>query len=95
MGKPRWRQRPDSNQDEIVEALQQVGAKVLDLYRIGNLPDILVGYRQCFYLLEIKTEKGRLNASQRKFFSEWDGYKVYVVRSPIQALEAIGAVKNG
>jgi Holliday junction resolvase len=92
---PRWRNKPDANQRDIVDALEKVGAKVYDASQAGSgFPDLLVGYRSCLYLLEIKTGKSKLNKQQLKFHNEWQGFDIYVVRSPMQALEAIGAVLN-
>lgn len=47
--------RVDRNQPEIVQALRQVGAFVQPLHTIGGgCPDILVGYRDVWHLMEIK-----------------------------------------
>ena len=94
MGAPRWAQAPDANQKEIVVALEKVGATVLDLHRVGQgCPDILVGWRGSCYLLELKTLKGKLEPSQIEFRDMWKGHFA-VVRSPMEALKAIGAVSG-
>lgn len=84
--------RSDPNQPEIVRALRDVGASVIHLHMVGRgCPDILVGFRGCNTLMEIKTEKGKLNKRQREFFTSWFG-KCFVVRTVDEALELIGAI---
>lgn len=83
--------RADPNQKDIVQALRDVGASVIHLHMVGRgCPDILVGFRGRNTLMEIKTEKGKLNKRQRSFFDEWRG-ECWVVRTVDSALEAIGA----
>ena len=95
MPAPRFRNKPDANQEDIVNALERVGAKVYDASQAGGgFPDLVVGYQSCLYLLEVKTGKSKLNKKQRDFHEKWKGCNTFVVRSPIQALEAIGAVLN-
>jgi Holliday junction resolvase len=67
---------------EIVQALRQVGATVVDLAKVGRgCPDILVGFRGKTYLMEIKTAKGYVRATQEQFFRSWAGGHIAVVRS--------------
>ena len=76
----------------IIVQLRAVGAKVLPIHRVGQgCPDLLCGYRDRLYLMEVKTEKGKLNKLEAKFFREWAGY-VWIVRSPEGALRLIGAI---
>ena len=91
MPAPRWRNKPDSNQSDIVKALEKVGANVYDASQAGGgFPDLLVEYRSCFYLLECKTGKRKLNKDQQKFHWKFKRGPIYVVRSPQEALEAVG-----
>ncbi len=86
--------RTDANQAEIMAALRAVGASVCDLHEVGsNVPDLLVGYRGCNWLLEVKSEKGSLSKGQQEFFLTWQGL-VALVRCVDDALWAIGAT-NG
>jgi hypothetical protein len=49
------RQRVDRNQAEIVQALRKCGAHVQSLAGVGRgCPDLLVGYRGCWRVLEVK-----------------------------------------
>ena len=72
----------DANHVEIVQALRQVGATVVDLAKVGKgCPDILVGFRGKTYLMEIKTAKGYVRTTQEQFFRSWNGGHIAVVRS--------------
>jgi Holliday junction resolvase len=72
----------DANHVEIVQALRQVGATVVDLAKVGKgCPDILVGFRGKTYLMEIKTKTGYVRTTQEQFFRSWNGGYIAVVRS--------------
>lgn len=83
----------DANQAEIVQALRAIGATVQDLHEVGKgCPDILVGYRDRNYLLEIKNPetKGTITEREWKWHNSWHG-QVAVVWS---AEEAIAVISN-
>jgi hypothetical protein len=89
---PRYAAKIDTNQPAIVEELRQVGASVESLARVGaGVPDLLVGFRERTYLLEIKTDRGALTDDQRAWLARWRG-QAAVVRSADEALKAIGAL---
>ncbi len=86
------RGNPDGNQGPIVDALRQVGAGVQLLTSVGDgCPDLLVSFRGANHVLEVKTENGRLRASQVIWHRTWRA-PVHVVRNPEEALRAIGAL---
>jgi Holliday junction resolvase len=80
----------DANEGEIVDALETVGASVTRLSAPG-VPDILCGYRGDTFLLEIKNGKNDLTEDQVTWHRQWQGRKVWIVRTVQEALEAIGA----
>ncbi len=83
----------DANQAEIVKALRKAGATVQHLHKVGEgCPDLLVGFKCENYLLEVKQPKGKTNAIQDKWHSEWNGCS-FVVRTVEEALDAIGVTK--
>ncbi len=92
--------RIDTNQNEIVQALRAVGASVAITSMVGHgFPDIVVGYRQRNYLIEIKDgskppSKRRLTSDEQEFFDLWRG-SVFVANNSDEALEIIGAVYYG
>jgi len=86
----------DDNHASIVAALQSVGVRVQSLAAVGNgCPDLLVGIRGQFLMLEIKDgskppSQQRLNPAQVAWHQRWLGFPVYVVKSPSDALEKLG-----
>lgn len=87
----RYAKRVDANQDAIVAALRAAGAYV---WIIGLPVDLLVGYKNHTFLVEIKTDaKKRLTALQADFFANWSGSTLARVDSPDAALRMIGILK--
>jgi hypothetical protein len=85
--------RVDANQGEIIKALEQAMCSVEILDNGDGVPDLLVGRqtpdgRRC-YLLEVKSEKGKLTDDQEEWHLAWRGHKS-VVRSVDEALAAVG-----
>lgn len=84
----------DDNQREIVNALREYGATVIHLHAVGKgCPDILVGYRNQNYLMEIKDgnkpqSAQRLTPDQEVFFSTFQG-EAHVVNSVDAALSIL------
>jgi hypothetical protein len=79
----------DINQPQIVKDLRAEGASVQILSAVGKgCPDILVGYNEVNYLMEIKYLKGTLTDDQRVWHSTWLG-KVYIVRTSQEAIRLI------
>lgn len=93
-----WRRaaKRDANEPAIVQALEAAGAKV---WRLSLPLDLLVGVHGRFYVLEVKLEGERTprkdRATQTETIAECQrkGLPVYVVRTPEEALQAIGAVR--
>ncbi len=84
--------RVDGNQAEIVQALRRVGASVQLLHQLGQgCPDLLVGFRERNYLLEVKRPGEKLTDDERRWFHLWRGC-CEVVHSVEEALSAIEAV---
>lgn len=86
---------PDGTQEAIVLVLRKVGATVQIITQVGNgCPDLLVGFRGRTFLLEVKSESGALQENQVRWHRLWNGLPVEVVVTPLQALQAIGAVRR-
>lgn len=83
--------RRDATHRAIVEMLRNMGASVFDAGDVGGgFPDLVVGFRGQTYLLECKDAKGVLTERQNAFARAWRGAPFVVVRSPAEALRAIG-----
>jgi len=76
----------------IVRALLQAGALVFRVSERGA-PDLVCYHRGAVYLFEVKTGKGRTTAAQAT--ARAVGWPVVVVRTPLEALQAIGAARKG
>ena len=74
---------------------------MVSLAAVGkDCPDLLVGHRGHNYLMEVKRPPGpkggmsedgqKLSPGQERFRREWRGRPVVVVRSPSEALQALG-----
>lgn len=89
--------RVDANHNQIVEALRAIGASVVSLASLGGgVPDLLVGWNGCNFLMEVKTVSGRLTRDQKVFFAEWRGH-CKLVRSPrdaTQFLQEISMIRD-
>lgn len=60
----------DANEAEIVSRLRAHG---LSVYPIDKPCDLIVGYRGRTYLVEVKSDKGRLTRTQQEFVASWRG----------------------
>ena len=82
--------KADGNQREIVTSLRAVGATVQHLHTVRcGCPDLLVGYRGRNFLFEVKEGNAKLTEAEREWHTTWRG-EVQVVRTPLEALRAIG-----
>lgn len=87
----RYAARVDKNQSEIVSALRAAGAYV---WIIGLPVDLLVGYKNHTFLVEVKDgPRKRLTALQQDFFDNWSGSTLARVDGPEAALRMIGVVQ--
>ena len=82
---PKYAQRVDVNQSEIVDALEKIGCTV---EVIGRPLDLLVGYRKRNFLIEVKAEKGKHTPAQKLFFETWKG-QFRTVRTIDEALDLV------
>jgi hypothetical protein len=86
----RYAARVDANQAQIVSALRAAGAYV---WIIGLPVDLLVGYNNQTFLVEIKDgPKKRLTKLQQDFFENWSGSTLARIDGPEAALRMIGVV---
>ena len=87
MGMPKYAAKVDRNQADIVDALKSAGCDVVNI----RVPvDLAVGVRGKTFFLEVKHPKdGEKTDAQKVFFAKWRGH-VAEVRTPEEALQAVG-----
>ena len=90
--------KQDANHTAIVNGLRKLGYAVLDLKSLGGgAPDLLitdsivVSWPKRFWLVEVKTDKGTLNAKQKKWRENWTGPQPIMARSLEDLLRQIQA----
>jgi len=86
----RYAARVDANQAAIVQALRDAGAYV---WVLGLPVDLLVGYKNHTFLVEVKTtSQKRLTELQRGFFEKWIGGTLVRIDSPEAALRMLAVL---
>lgn len=90
----RYANRIDANQNAIVDALRAAGATVRIISQGNGIPDLLVGFQQRTYLMEVKDgEKPpsarKLTVEEAKFFEDWRGGTLLIVNNVEEALAAL------
>jgi hypothetical protein len=83
----------DSNQAEMVEFFRKCGASVQILSQVGaGFPDVLIGYGGRNYLVELKSEIGKLTPDQVKWHNDWRGHKT-IIRGIDEAIKFLRDIK--
>jgi len=85
----RYAKRRDANERPIIEAMERVGAEV---WVTDRPADLLVWFRGQWHVLEAKVARGRLSKLQAEERAEGRCQGIRIVRSPVEALQAIGAM---
>lgn len=90
--------RIDDNQNEIVAALRKAGATVRIISQGEGIPDLLVGFKGLTFLFEVKDgnkppSARELTPLEAKFFMEWRGGMVAIVKSVEEALAILADVE--
>lgn len=88
---PKYAARRDKNETDIVKALRDVpGLSVVPL-SAKDVPDLLIGYQDKNFLIELKNKKGlnKLQEGQAEFLENWKG-QVAVAHSLEDILDILG-----
>jgi hypothetical protein len=75
----------DANQAEIILAIEKIGGHVYD---IDKPVDLLVEFRGIWLVIEVKTKKGKLEDSQKRFFEKVRA-PAFIVRDIEEAVAAV------
>ena len=93
----RGKSKKDANHDEVANCLRQIGCQVLDTHDFWKLqpgwPDLTVRFRGELFLIEVKTERGKLTDAEKDFDLFFG--PVYVVRSGREAVDLILELVTG
>lgn len=89
----------DANHAAVVSALEEAGAQVTSLAAVGNgVPDLLVSFDGAWILMECKDGSKSPSRRQLTKLQKWwqsrQNAMTYVVHSPMEALEALAAVRK-
>ena len=85
----------DANEAEIVQALENLGCLCVALKstRKGGIPDLLVGIKGRWVLVEVKNPKGRnrIHQSQQEFLDvcQSRGLPAHVIRTVPEAIKLV------
>lgn len=82
----------DSNQKAIIQRLREIPSlSVVSIASVGNgIPDIIIGYKNFNYLIELKSSStSKLTEQEIKFVKGWNG-NVAVCYNLDQVLQVIG-----
>lgn len=82
--------RIDANQNEIIAAMEAVGASV---ERLGRPVDCAVAIDGQESLAEIKTITGRVRPSQERFWNRWKGRRV-VLRTKADGIALVERLRT-
>lgn len=77
----------DANHNDVVGWYRQLGCSVAETQDAGlGVPDLFVGCCGVSDPVEVKTEDGALNPSQKTFIRDWRGSAVAIVRTQAEVV---------
>jgi len=91
MRRPPVKAKRDANEPIIFDALRAFG---LSVYPMDLPMDALVGYGGRTFLVEVKTEAGKLTDTQKRFLETWKGDHV-ILRTAKAAEDWARKVRKG
>lgn len=85
----RTKAKVDNNQAEIVALLRARGFQIVHTHMMGRgFPDLIVNKHGRTNFVEIKDgPKADYTEQQLKFYKEWEGSKIYTLRTDEEALK--------
>ena len=87
----KYKNKRDGNEAEIIARLRAHG---LSVYPMDTPADLLVGWDQKTWLVEVKMPKAKLSGPQEAFYADWKGNKT-ILRSVEDATAFAQAIRNG
>lgn len=71
----RFDAKRDASEKEIVKTFEKMGFSV---YRLDQPLDLLLGYQRQNFLVEVKTDTGKLTRAQKLFIKDWTGQHIII-----------------
>ena len=89
------KRKPDSNQAQVVEELTQCGCTVWVISHCRKALDLIVGYRDVIYWVELKSdEKAKLTKAEKEILDKFrDNPHVIVGYSTEDILRKMGVMR--
>jgi hypothetical protein len=79
----------DTNQPAIVAGLRDLGISVSSIAEVGfGVPDLVIGYGGCTWLVEVKQPGRPLTPLQRCWHSQWRGNAI-IATSVVEVLRVM------
>lgn len=96
MGK--YARRVDENHKEIMDTYRLCGATVKDVSRLPGFCDLVVGYCDMNFLIEVKDGKKtqsrqKLTNAEAKFHADWNG-QITIIRSSDEAMDHVRDIRE-
>jgi|GEM_PF-4455692 len=90
----RYARKKDTNHNDIIGVLRDVGAVVKETYQYPGLLDCIVAYRGRMFWADVKRGKAGLTPTEQELMDDFAraGVQLYIWRTPDEALKAIGAI---
>jgi Holliday junction resolvase len=79
--------KTDINHVQISDAFRKLGYSVFDTSAVGRgFPDIIIAKNNNNYMIEIKSDKGKLNPKQIEFQNKWYAV-IYIVHNTYEVIK--------
>lgn len=90
----KYAKRKDTNHNDIIGALRDVGAVVKETYQFPGMLDCIVAFRGALYWADVKYRKGDLTEAERELIAAFEraGVKLHIWRTVDEALKTIGVI---
>lgn len=80
--------RRDKNESGIVEMLKAIPGLSIAVVNHKAIPDLILGWQDQNYLIEIKDKAGKLTPDQVEFHQAWNG-QIAICRTLEEVLEVL------
>ena len=87
--------RVDQNQKVLVDLMRTLGVSVQSLADVGDgCPDLLCGLLGLTFIVEVKTEKGKLTPDQELWARVWNGSPILILRTEEMVVRLVSYIRR-